>query len=125
MTGTHGLQRMSSRVDEEQTTVNPGIRDEPITLSRKLFSEVGRILVFNLSSDPTRSASFRARKRVVSSGTYVSNDRLPTAFVVDLIAISGGIDDVQLEPDSSLDNDYGDRRNPHQNINTCQGCMRQ
>lgn len=46
--------------------------------------------------------------RGAPSGTYVSNDRLPTAFVVDLIAISGGIDDVQLEPDSSLDDDYGD-----------------
>lgn len=56
MTGTHGLQGMSSRVDEEQATVNPGIRDEAITLSRELFSEVSRILVFDLSSDQTRSA---------------------------------------------------------------------
>jgi hypothetical protein len=124
MNGTHGLQRMSSRVDEEQATVDPGIRDEPITLSRELFSEVSRILVFDLSSIPTRSAWLHARMRAVSRGTYVSDDRLPTAFIVDLIAITGGINNVQLEPDSSLDDDYGAQRCPHQDISTFRCCPR-
>jgi hypothetical protein len=39
---------VARRVDEEETTVHAGIRDESITLSGQLLSEVLRVLVFDL-----------------------------------------------------------------------------
>jgi hypothetical protein len=39
---------MPGGVDEEQTTVNTGIGDMSISKSCKLFSEVSRVLVFDL-----------------------------------------------------------------------------
>jgi hypothetical protein len=39
---------MASRVDEEQTAVYAGIRDEPVTLCCQLLSEVLRMLVLDL-----------------------------------------------------------------------------
>jgi hypothetical protein len=110
---------MSSRVDEEQTTVNPGIGDEPITLSRELFSEVSRVLVFDLVTPSFRISVFRC----LSDGcwrrktTHVSDDGFPTAFVVDLIAVSRGIDNVQLQPDPPFDDDYHSK-DSYQNVST-------
>ena len=39
---------MSSRVDEEQTTMDTGIGDMSISEGSKLLSEVSRVLVFDL-----------------------------------------------------------------------------
>jgi hypothetical protein len=39
---------MSSRVDEEQTTMNTGIGDMSISKGSKLLSKVSRVLVFDL-----------------------------------------------------------------------------
>lgn len=45
---TYRLQGMSSRVDEEQTTMDTGIGDMSISEGSKLLSEVSRVLVFDL-----------------------------------------------------------------------------
>jgi hypothetical protein len=50
---------MSSRVDEEQATMNPGIQDEPITLSCQLFPQISRILVLDLSEVANKHFSQR------------------------------------------------------------------
>jgi hypothetical protein len=45
---TNRLERVSRGVDEEETTMDPGIRDEPVPLSCKLLSKVNGILVLDL-----------------------------------------------------------------------------
>ncbi len=45
------LQGVARRLDEEQAAVDAGILDVPFTLGGELFSEVGRVLVFDVLDD--------------------------------------------------------------------------
>lgn len=40
---------MSRRIDKEQDTMDPRIRDETVSLGGELFAEVGGVLIFDLS----------------------------------------------------------------------------
>jgi hypothetical protein len=58
---------VSGRVDKEDAAVNTGVRDESISHSSKLFSEVGRVLVFDLKV--SAAAKFRARLTYLIMGS--------------------------------------------------------
>jgi hypothetical protein len=63
---------VTCRVDKVQTTVNAGVLDISVALGRELFAEVGTVLVFN-----------------------VFDDWVPASFVVDLVTVPRGIDNVE------------------------------
>ena len=63
---------MAGGLDEEQTAVDTSILDISLTLSCELLSEVCRVLILD-----------------------VLDDWIPTSVVVDLIAVTWGIDNVQ------------------------------
>lgn len=75
--------RVSRGLDEEQTAVNTGILDVPFPLCSELLSEVGRVLILD-----------------------VLDDRIPASVVVDLVSVTGGIDNIQAKPNAILLNDY-------------------
>ena len=75
--------RVTRGLDEEQATVDTGVLDVALTLGRKLLSEVGRMLVFD-----------------------VLDDGIPAPVVVNLISVSWGVNDVKAEPDAVLLDDY-------------------
>jgi hypothetical protein len=52
-----GLERMSGRLDEEQTAVDASVLDVALSLSGELFSEVCRVLVFDVLDDRIPTAS--------------------------------------------------------------------
>lgn len=79
-----GLQGVAGGLDEEQAAVDAGVLDVALTLRGKLLSEVGRVLVLD-----------------------VLDDRVPAAVVVDQVAVTRGIDDVESEANAILLDDVG------------------
>lgn len=73
---------VTGRVEEEQAAVNARVLDVAITHGSKLLAEVCAVLVLD-----------------------ILDDCIPAALVVDLVAISGGVNNVQLELDAILRND--------------------
>lgn len=84
----NGPQSVARGVDKEEATVDARVCDVPVTHGGELFSEVGRVLIFD-----------------------VLNDGVPAVLVVDLVAISGRVYDVELELDTVLDDEVRDRMN--------------
>lgn len=76
---------MTGGLDEEQTAVDTGILDISLTLSCELLSEVCGVLVLD-----------------------ILDDWIPAPVVVDLIAITWGIDNVQPQTNSIFLNDVRD-----------------
>lgn len=74
-----GLQRVASRLDEEQAAVNTGVLDVSLTLGRKLLAQVGGVLILD-----------------------VLDDSVPAAIVVHQVSVSGSVNDVQLESHAVL-----------------------
>lgn len=72
---------MTSRADEVQTAMDTGILDVTVSHGSQLLAKVGTVLIFD-----------------------VSNDGVPATFVVDLVTISRGVDDVEAQLDAVLDN---------------------
>jgi len=68
---------VSGGVDEEQGTVDPGVLDVAVPHRRQLFPEVSAVLVLD-----------------------VFDDGVPAVIVVDLVAVSGRVNDVQPQPDA-------------------------
>lgn len=98
---TYRLQGVAGRVDEEETAVDPGIGDMFISERSKLLSQVGRVLVLDLLG-----SAFGRPTPNACSWTNVFHNRVPAVVVVDLVSVARGVDDVQPQPDSILNNDY-------------------
>lgn len=69
------LERVTRRLNEEQAAVDTGILDITFSLSSELLAEISRVLVLD-----------------------VFHNRVPASVVVDLITITGGIDDIETKP---------------------------
>lgn len=80
-----GLEGVTRGLDEEQTAVDASVLDVALTLSSELLSQVGRVLVLD-----------------------VLDDGVPASVVVDQVAVAGGVDNVQAQPDTVLLDDVGD-----------------
>lgn len=76
------LQAVTGRLDEEEAAVDAGVLQVSLTLGSELFAEVGAVLVLD-----------------------VLDDGIPAALVVDEIAVAGGVDDIQSQPNAVLLND--------------------
>lgn len=70
---------MARRLDEEQAAVDTGILDVSFSLSSEFLSEVCRVLVLD-----------------------VLDNWIPASVVVNLVAIAGGIHNVQPQTDTVL-----------------------
>lgn len=81
----NGLERVARRLDEEQTGVDAGVGDVTLSLGGKLLSQVRGVLVLD-----------------------VLDDGIPTAVVVDKVAVAGGVDDVEPQTDTILLNEVRD-----------------
>lgn len=81
----NGLERVAGRLNEEQTGVDAGVGDVTLSLGGKLLSQVRGVLVLD-----------------------VLDDRVPTAVVVDKVAVAGGVDDVESQTDTILLNEVRD-----------------
>lgn len=68
----NGLQGVARWLDEEQAAVDTRVLEVPLTLSGELLAEVGTVLVLD-----------------------VLDNGVPAAFVVDQVAVAGGVDDVE------------------------------
>jgi len=75
-------QRVTSRVDEEESAVNASVDDILVTHSGELFAEVGGMLVLD-----------------------VFNDWVPAVLVVDLVSVPRRINNVQTKADAILGDD--------------------
>lgn len=80
-----GLQRVARWLDEEKAAVNAGVLDVALSLGSELLSQVGRVLVLD-----------------------ILDNGIPAAVVVDEIAVSWGVDNIQSQTDAILLNDVGD-----------------
>ena len=80
-----GLQGVARRLDEEQAAVDAGVLEVSLTLSSKLLAEVGAVLVLD-----------------------VLDNGIPAALVVDQVAVSGCVDDVEAQTNAVLLNDVRD-----------------
>lgn len=80
---------MSGGVDEEYTAVYTRVRDEPVSHCGELLSQVRGVLVFDL-----RLCSAAGPKSWENAAAHVFDNRVPTALIVDLVAVSGRINDV-------------------------------
>lgn len=79
-----GLEGVAGGLDEEEAAVDAGILDVALTLGSEFLAEVGGVLVFD-----------------------VLDDGVPAAVVVDHVAVSGGIDNVEAETNAILLDDVG------------------
>lgn len=77
-------QRMSRRIDEEQRAVNPSVLNVTISHRRQLFSEIRAVLVLD-----------------------VFDDGVPAIVIIDLVTVSGRVDDVQPQPDTVFHDNMG------------------
>lgn len=75
--------RVSGGLDEEQAAVNAGVLDVALTLSSELLTEVGGVLVLD-----------------------VLHDGVPASVVVNLVAVSRGVDNVKAQSHAVLLNDW-------------------
>jgi len=87
-----GLESVTSRLDEVQAAVDASILDVAVALGGELLAQVGRVLVLD-----------------------VLDDRVPASVVVDQVAVSGSVDNVQAQTNTVLLNDVSD------GVNLCGG----
>lgn len=81
----NGLKSVARWLDEEQAAVDARVLEIPLTLSSELFAEVGTVLVLD-----------------------VLDNGVPAALVVDQIAVTGGVDDVETQTHAVLLDDVRD-----------------
>jgi hypothetical protein len=92
---------MSRGLNEEETAVDPSILDVPLTLGRKLFSQVGGVLIFDVFDD--RVPAVRISELLTWEAPIYS-----PSIIVDLISIPWGVNNVQPQAHTILFNDVGD-----------------
>lgn len=80
-----GLQGMARGLDEEEAGVDAGVLNVTLSLSGELLSQVSGVLVLD-----------------------VLDDGIPAAVVVDQVAVSGGVDDVEAQTNAILLDHVGD-----------------
>ena len=79
------LQRMSGRRNEVQAAMNAGILNIPLTLGCEFFAQVGGVLILD-----------------------IFDDGIPAAVVVDEVAVTRGVDDVEAEAHAVLFDNVSD-----------------
>lgn len=80
-----GLESVTSGLDEVQAAVDAGVLDVAVALGCELLAQVGRVLVLD-----------------------VLDDGVPASVVVDQVAVSRSVDNVQAQTDAVLLNDVSD-----------------
>ena len=101
---------MPGRVDEEQGAVDARVLDVAVALRGELLAEVRAVLVLDVLHDRvpaaqrTRDASESGLVRGRRRGREGKDWHVPV-FVVDLVAVAGGVDDVETELYAVLNND--------------------
>jgi len=70
---------VTRRLDEEQAAVDPGVLDIAFSLGREFLPQVGRVLVLD-----------------------VLDNWVPAAVIVDKVAVSGRVHNVEPEPNAVL-----------------------
>ena len=93
---------MSRGLDEEQTAVDTGILDVAVTLGCELLSQVCGVLVLDVLDDRVPTAGFVSPN--CACCLEHQSERLPS-LVVDLVTISGSVDNVQSQADTVFLND--------------------
>lgn len=83
-----GLEGVARGLDEEEAAVDAGVLDVTLSLGCELLSQVSGVLILD-----------------------VLDDRVPAAVVVDEVAVPGGVDDVEAQPDAVLLDDVGNTLN--------------
>lgn len=73
---------MTSWVDEEEAAVDAGIDNVLVSHSGELLAEVGRVLVLD-----------------------VFNNWVPAVFIVDLVAVAWGINNIEAKADAVFGDD--------------------
>lgn len=68
------LETVASRLDEEETAVNTGVIEEPISLGGKFLAQINTVLLLD-----------------------VLHDRDPTLVIVDVVTVPGRVDDGEME----------------------------
>lgn len=82
---------MSGRLNEEQAAVDASILDVALSLSSQFLAKVGRMLIFDVFHDWVPAA---AHQLVTETAGSKAHPRLPSV-VIDEIAVSRGVDDVE------------------------------
>lgn len=72
------LQSMSRRLDEEEAAVDAGVLDIAFTLGGELFSQVGRVLVFDVFDDWIPAIRIRLLGQETGSGRMTDHLSLLT-----------------------------------------------
>lgn len=85
-----GDSRMAGRLDEEQATVDAGILDITVTLGSEFLSEVCRMLVLDVLHNWVPTAQNQSCYQLLSMLWL----RAIPSVVVDLVAVSGSVDNV-------------------------------
>jgi hypothetical protein len=80
-------ERVTGRVDEEKAAVNASVGNVLVSHSSELFSEVGGVLILD-----------------------VLDDWVPAILVVDLVSVTGSVNDVKAEANAVLGNDCNDQK---------------
>ena len=80
----NGLERVSRGLDEEEAAVNTGVLDVALSLGGELLAQVSGVLILD-----------------------VLDDGVPASVIVNEVAITGGIDNVESQADTVLLNDVG------------------
>lgn len=115
---------MAGGGDEEQAAVNAGILDEAVTHGSQLLAKEGRVLVLDVLDNglPARNRkaidSFRLVLLLRTKENKIAHSLtrkhchdgliewcLPV-LVVNLVTVSGGVNNVESQLDTSLDNGY-------------------
>lgn len=73
---------MAGGVDEEESAVDAGVDNVLVSHGGELFAEISRVLVFD-----------------------VFHDWVPAVFIVDLVSVTWGIDDIETETDAVFGDD--------------------
>ena len=107
---------VARRVDEEEGTVDTGVLDVTVALRGELLAKVGAVLVLDVLDN--RIPATRHMEDVSGrccgglkthreEGKAVGESADVPVFVVHVVAVPGGVDDVQAQPNTILNNDWG------------------
>ena len=93
--------RMAGRLDEEQATVDAGVLNVALTLRSELLAKVGGMLVFDVLHNGIPAGHGHQHQEL-----WGVVDALPS-FIVHLVAITGGVNNIEAEADTIFLDDYG------------------
>lgn len=82
---------MAGGVNEEESAVDTGVDNILVTHSSELFAEVSRVLVLE------RVSVELLKHRNPKTHLDVFDDGVPAIFIVNLVSVTGGINNIQTE----------------------------